>query len=186
MKRSSATATEGKYQVKCCATLELVVCCGLVVGPKSKPCISLAALHKISGGRTSVCLRKSSAAVLGECPPSLRHAPLSLRPCSNQHRFIVLCSTIIREQSRCRRRIAWKCKGAGKVAYLVVRFDVELDFLAGEGSYSVGLLVSLRTILSSYDKLSDDYILDLHIGFLFRGATPGEGGPVVICAALLT
>lgn len=32
--RDLAAATQGKYQVKCCAALELVVCCGFVVGPE--------------------------------------------------------------------------------------------------------------------------------------------------------
>jgi hypothetical protein len=39
------------------------------------------------------------------------------------------------------------------VAYLVVRFDIELDLLAGEGSYSVVMSVSIHVSLRLFCKL---------------------------------
>ena len=44
-----------------------------------------------------------------------------------------------------------------KVAYLVVRFDVELDLLTGEGSYSGGMSASIHTVVQSCSKLSSGW-----------------------------
>ncbi len=61
--------------------------------------------------------------------------------------------------ARLRRRV-----GGGRVAYLVVGFDIELNLLAGEGSYSSDMSVSIHVCSCSNSKLFCLFgVLDLHV-----------------------
>lgn len=92
----SQSATQGKYQMKRSAALELVVGRRLVISPVFAPHQHIS--NKKSSGAclpstqttpTSAFRRKSAAAAPAESPPSPPRAPLSSRPAPRQPRIII-------------------------------------------------------------------------------------------------
>lgn len=120
--------------MKRCATLELVILSSLIVGPGVK-CQPLS--HGVCG---------VNAHLLAAVDQTLlcRWDTLLLLDALLYPRDLLLVSYTVfpwlshfshRSNVQCTSRAGWR-RQRWKVAYLVVGFDVELDLLAGESSYS--------------------------------------------------